>query len=317
MHDARRDPNLALYASIDPPGRVLDVVALTSDENLLTALRDASDGKHAFWRAATAEAAVDLLVGGRCCILIADLTALRGGEAAAFFERLHAQFPELVLMAAGRREQARGEVGALISAGVVYRLLHKPVSPARAASFMTAASRRYHELRRLAPLGAGFARTASARRRAGSIALAALAACTLLIAAFALWRSVRPTPPAESAVAAQPSTEHIALLLGRAQLAYARDQLDAPRGDNALELYRAVLELEPHNAAASAGLARVVGALEARVVAALKARDAPQGLKALTSLQRAQAAHPRLDALRQELIALSRSAAATPTPGER
>src|SRR5690606_39498857 len=80
---------------------------------------DASSPEHAIWHAPTADAAVDLLVGGRCGILIADLGTLRG-EAAALLDRLHAQFPELVLMATGRRgrresgregERARGPVG--------------------------------------------------------------------------------------------------------------------------------------------------------------------------------------------------------------
>jgi TonB family protein len=309
------DPNLALHASTALPGHVLDVVVLTADAGLLATLREASAAEHAIWHAASADAAVDLLIGGRCGVLIADLGALPG-DAAAFFDRLHAQFPELVLMATGRRDE-EGGVANLITKGVIYRLLHKPVSPARAALFITAATRRYHELRNLEPIGMATTRTATVRPSA--VKLAAIAAAVLVAAAGAvLWlfrTEDAPTPaPQESALAAPTTSEQIATLLGRAQIAYARDQLSAPRGDNALEHYRGVLALDPVHVEAQRGVARVMAALEARVVAALQSRDAPQGLSALAALQRAQPDHPRLDALRAELITLSRSAASAPVP---
>jgi TonB family protein len=160
-------------------------------------------------------------------------------------------------------------------------------------------------------------KTAAVRPHAGKLAAIA-AALIALAAASAYWLLRDEDPPTlpkqESAIPAPTTAEQIATLLGRAQIAYARDQLSAPRGDNALEHYRAVLALDPANAAARQGAARVVAGLEAHVVAALQARNAPQGLSALAALQSAQADHPRLDALRAELITLSRSAASAPSP---
>ena len=105
MHSTRQDANLAaLQAGAGLPGHILDVVVLTSDPGLLATLHQSAGPEHAIWHAPSADTAVDLLVGGRCSILVADLGALRG-DAAALLDRLHAQFPELILMATGRREE--------------------------------------------------------------------------------------------------------------------------------------------------------------------------------------------------------------------
>lgn len=313
MHRSGADSSLAaLQAGASLPGHVLDVVVLTADGGLLATLRDASSAEQAIWHAPSPDAAVDLLIGGRCAVLIADLGALRG-DAAAFFDRLHAQFPELVLLATGRREE-EGAVASLISSGLIYRLLHKPVSPARAGLFLAAATRRYHELHNTAsdPIGMATIKTVAMRPK---LARGLIAGAVLLIVAVTvllLWSS--GDAPAPSIVPQQVSSaspeEQIATLMGRAQIAFARDQLAEPRGDNALEHYRAVLALQPDHAAAKAGVARVAAGLEQRVVAALEARNAPQGRVALAALQHAEPSHPRLDALREQLISVSRSAAA-------
>ena len=62
-------------------------------------------------------------------------------EAAGLLARLHVQFPELVLMATGRRDE-ESSVASLVSDGRIYRFLHKPISPARGSLFLSAASRR-------------------------------------------------------------------------------------------------------------------------------------------------------------------------------
>ena len=69
---------------------------------MLATLREAAGPEHAIWHAPSADNAVDLLVGGRCSILIGDLGALRG-DAAALLDRLHAQFPDVVLMNRDRK----------------------------------------------------------------------------------------------------------------------------------------------------------------------------------------------------------------------
>jgi TonB family protein len=308
------DANLAaLQASTGLPGHVVDVVIVTGDAGLLATLREASGAELAIWHAPSADAAVDLLVGGRCGILIGDLGTLRS-DASALLERLNAQFPELILLATGRREE-EGAVASLISNGTVYRFLHKPVSPARASLFLTAATRRHNELRNVEPATLGTARTMAMRPHLGKI-IAAIAAVLVIAIAFTVW-SLReasvPTPIVQQQVPAPSRDEEIADHLARAEMAFATGRLSEPRGDNALEHFRAVLAVQPDRAEARTGVDRVINALEARVVAALQARNAPQGALAWTALQRAQPDHPDLPGLQAQLVSISRSMKPVPS----
>ena len=308
MQSTRHDPTLAaLQAGAGLPGHVLDVVVLSADPGVLATLREAAGPEHAIWHAPSADTAVDLLVGGRCSILIADLGALRG-DAANLLDQLHSQFPELILLATGRRDEEHS-VATLVSDGRIYRFLHKPISPARAGLFLAAATRRYGELRNTVPAALATAKTAAARP---NVALIVTGVIVLLIAAagVAIWQTRRnaPEPVAPPRqVGTLTQQEQIADYLARGQMAIVTDRLIEPRGNNALEYFRAVLALQPDNADARAGLLRVGAGLEARVVEALQARNPAHGATALTALQHAVPDYPRLDALRAELLALSRS----------
>jgi TonB family protein len=309
MQSTRHDPSLAaLQASTGLPGQVLDVVVLTADAGLLATLREASGPEHAIWHAFSADVAVDLLVGGRCGILIADLGTLRG-DAASLLDRLQAQFPELILMATGRREE-ESAVAALVGDGRVYRFLHKPISPARAGVFIGTATRRYHELRNIEPAVLTTVKTIAARPHTRTI-IAVLALVLIGSVAFLALSPDKEPLPASLQQPQRPASsreEQIADHLAHAQIAYATGRLAEPRGDNALEHFRAVLALQPDNADAKAGIDRVAAGLESRVVRALEARNPQQGAIALTALQRAQPENPRLEALRTQLLSISRSA---------
>jgi TonB family protein len=296
-----------LQAGAGLPGHVLDVVVLSSDPGVLATLRESAGPEHAIWQAPSADSAVDLLVGGRCSILIADLAALRG-DSANLLDQLHSQFPELILMATGRRDEEHS-VATLVSDGRIYRFLHKPVSPARASLFLQAATRRYNELLNSAQVGLTTSKQAATRSKMPLIA-AGIVALLIAAAGVAFWQfrrsepePVAPPPP----VGELTPQEQIADYLARGQMAIVTDRLTAPRGNNAVEYFRSVLELQPDNTDAQAGLLRVGAALEARVVAALQAGNPAQGATALMTLQHAVPDYPRLDVLRAELLALSRS----------
>ena len=303
------------------PGQVLDVVVLTSDASLLEALRSAAGSEHALWDAPSADAAVDYLVGGRCDVLIADLGTLRG-DVPALLERLQAQFPELIFMATGRREE-EGAVATLLSTGRIYRFLHKPISPGRAFQFLNAATRRYNELRDIQPVAMQTVRTITRKRPYLGKVAAAAGGIVAAIVAFVLWQSQDQGLPATlqtTQVGDAPVEDVIKAKLGSAQIAYLSGRLLDPRGDNALEYYKGVLALQADNPEAKAGVDRVIDLLEQRVVKALEERNAPRVVTAWTALQRAAPNHPRLDALRAQLLALSRSQprpAAAPTNNAR
>ena len=312
MQSTRHDPSLAaLQAGAGLPGHVLDVVVLTSDPGVLATLREAAGPEHAIWHAPSADNAVDLLVGGRCSILIADLGALRG-DAANLLDQLHSQFPELILMATGRRDEEHS-VAMLVSDQRIYRFLHKPVSPARANLFLSAATRRYHELRHVEPVHMTTAQQIATQPRSSAIVVS-IAFVLILAAAVGVWFLMREEPVVAPPPLRQAGTftqaEQIEDFLGRGQMAIVTDRLVDPRGNNAVEYFRSVLALQPDNADALAGLQRVGAALEVDVVEALKAQSPARGATALATLQKAVPEYSRLDALRAELVALSRSSRA-------
>ena len=309
MHSTRQDPNLAaLQAGAGLPGHVLDVVVLTSDPGVLATLREAAGPEHAIWHAPSADNAVDLLVGGRCSILIADLAALRG-DAANLLDQLHAQFPELILMATGRRDEEHS-VAMLVSDQRIYRFLHKPVSPARANLFLSAATRRYNELRNAVPINLTTGKHVVPRSNTAGIVMGLVVLLSVAAGGAFWWQNRKepvPVTPPPRAVGTLTQQEQVADYLARGEMALATDRLLDPRGNNAVEYFRAVLALQPDNVGAHTGLERVGMKLEARVLEALQARDPARGATALATLQHAVPEYARLDELRTELVTLSRS----------
>lgn len=285
----------------------VDVVVVSDDDSLIAGLREAAGAEHALWPASSADAAVDLLLNGRCGVFIADLGTL-GREASALLERLHSQFPELVLLVTGRREE-EGNVAALVSDGRVYRFLHKPISPARAAVFLSAATRRHQELRAEQTTMLSTMRTFARRPESKKFTGLAAVAIVIAFAAVAIWmlRDRSDSFETSPAAGAQEPTaqEQVADLLGRARIAQATGRLAEPRGDNALEYYRAVLALDSLNSEAADGINRLIATLENNVNEALRARNVRAARAGLETLRGAHAHHPRLNSLQQQIAALA------------
>ncbi|HEY5761355.1 MAG TPA: TonB family protein [Steroidobacter sp.] len=311
MHSTKSEDFLStVRTTAARPGQVVDVVVLTTDASLLETLRSSAGSEHALWDVPSADAAVDYLVGGRCDVLIADLGSLHS-DVSSLLERLQVQFPELIFMAIGRRED-EGTVAALLSTGRIYRYLHKPISPGRAFQFLNAATRRYNELRDGQPVALHTVRTIARQRPYLGKAIAGGAGVLAAVVAFGLWYSSRdralPATLQTTHVAESPVEDQVKSKLGSAQIAYLSGRLIDPRGDNALQYYRDVLKLDPKNADATAGVQKVIDTLEQRVVKALEERNAARVVTAWTALQRAAPSHPQLDSLRSQLLALSRTA---------
>jgi len=295
----------------------LSIIVLSSDTALLATLQEAAGHEHQFFQASSIGAAVELLLGGHCGILIIDV-ALVGSELARLTEKLQAQFPEVVLLATGRRNEQHA-VASLVTSGRIYRFLHKPVSPARAELFLSAAVRRSSELHQQE------ARTASsiskfARRRAliiGGVALAIL----LIGAAWIFWPRnaeqpiVQPQPAPSSAPPLSATNDaQLQPLLAHADAAYRSGNLLPPASGNALEGYRSALAIDPTNADARAGIERIVGDAARRVSAAIAAQDAPRATNELKALNAIAPNDSRIDTLQRELIALARSVQAKQAP---
>jgi TonB family protein len=245
---------------------IVELVVLTGDEAFLQTLREAVGGTRRLWHVLADDKVSDLLVAGEVGIVVIDVKALHEA-ASVFIGQIKRQFPDLVIVVAGSRDDEMSLAG-LISAGIVYRFIHKPMSPARAKLFVEAAIRKYEEQRRRA------AESPRTNRRSGGervwwigAAVAALGVAALVT--YLLQRNAaEDASPAPARSAAKSSTAE-SPLLARAAAALAANRLTEPAGDNALELYLAIQERNPSDTKARAGLLEVHERLLARAENAL------------------------------------------------
>jgi tetratricopeptide (TPR) repeat protein len=246
-------------------GDIVEMVVVTTDEVFLRTLRKALSGARRLWHVATADKVSDLLIAGQVGILVLDVMALHE-PAGGFLSQIKRQFPDLVIIVAGKRK-AEVSLGLLISSGAVYRFIHKPMSPARAKLFADAAVKKYSE-QRLRFMGDPVTATAAPRHRHLWFGAAGIALTLLGVAGWALMRwphAARSTPVADAPDPAAGESP----LLKRAAAALAANRLTQPSGDNALQLYQRMLAQNPADPAARAGLAEVRERLATRANNAL------------------------------------------------
>jgi TonB family protein len=184
-------------------------------------------------------------------------------------DRLKSQFPDLVLVVAGRHED-QGLLTAQITRGTVYRFLHKPVSEQRVRLFVTAAWRR-HGVEHAEVLEA----TATNLRKPvwstptpvskNMMWIGGAAALVLVVGAIFMFSGgdankgdvVSVDTPA-AAIPRGTVDNELEELLKRADDAIRRGALVTPPGDNATELYRLAIRRNSTDPRAAAGLDRVL-----------------------------------------------------------
>ena len=170
------------------------VVVVTLDAHLEATLRQAVPATPI--RVATTPAALaDLLMSGEAGALVLDTGAL-GAAALTVARHLAEQFPDVPLVAVGARED-EARLAGLISRGLVYRFLHRPVSAARARNFIDAALRRSGEIGVNQRLAAPAAVAPAMPVRRPLLALVAIGALAALLLGF--WLALRPPPSAGAA----------------------------------------------------------------------------------------------------------------------
>lgn len=263
------DPGAASVATV-PDAVLVDVVVLTEDHELFHSTKEAVGERNPVWRARTAEEAADLLITGRCGVLVVD-TAAVSQQADTLIEQIVEQFPDVVVCVAGTRSD-EPLLAPLISNGLVYRFMHKPASARRAGMFLQAAIRRHVERRDgqdagdpLQPILRGLQRPTAGMPR-GYLAVVGLLVLALTVPLFVgdeadsgNSAALDPSP----AVVAPPraSSDRADPVLSRARAALQAGRLEAPEGRNALDLFQAVLLAQPDQAEAQASLARTVDLL--------------------------------------------------------
>jgi len=127
-------------------GEIVELLVLSDDPLFLQTLREIEGAARRILHVPSSDKASDLLVAGRVGILVLDVPTLET-EAARFVSQIKQQFPDLVVVAAGSRQDETALAG-LISAGIVYRFIHKPMSPGRARLFTDAAVKKFEDQRR-------------------------------------------------------------------------------------------------------------------------------------------------------------------------
>jgi TonB family protein len=244
---------------------IVELVVLTGDDSFLQTMRDAVGSARRLWHVLSADKVSDLLVAGEVGIVVLDVQALHEA-ASVFVQQMKRQFPDLVVVAAGHRDDETSLAG-LISAGLVYRFIHKPMSPARAKLFAEAAIKKYEGQRR---------RAADTPRRKPASTVNRLLLLFGIVAALGAAGGIAWVARRSGGEELVPTTAEVpkpaavdSPLLARAAAALAVNRLNEPAGDNALELYLAVQARSPADPVARAGIAEVHERLLARAENAL------------------------------------------------
>jgi len=272
------------------------LLALTQDRKLIQTLRQVADPAHEVYAAGSEIDLAGALMAHHTGVVVLDVAALAtpAGQLAA---RLHAQFPDIVLIVAGGAEDQVG-LSAQITDGSVHRFLHKPVSAQRVRLFVEAAWRRHAE----GPGGpAGIATALAARAPRGAkwwllaAGFAALAAAFLWVGLNAPPTPLRPAPPAaERSAATAAGDATLEALLARADRALAAGELVAPPGASAADLYREALGRNARDPRAVKGLEQTIDRLVSDAEGALQERRLQDAQALADQAHAIDPGHPRV-----------------------
>jgi TonB family protein len=235
------------------------LIALTRDAQLVAILKAVSDPSHEVLPVGSEVDLSGTLLTHQGGVAVIDCAALANpiGE---LIDRLHAQFPELVLIVAGGSDE-QGMLSTQITDGSVHRFLHRPFSEQRIRLFVEAAWRRHAQGGALPEAAPGAGAPRRSRRAAPWLLLGALA-----LAAPVAWHAWHAPPEAPASApaptAALPSDDSaLESLLARADAALAAGVLVAPPQENAAELYARALGRNARDPRAVNGLAQVIDRL--------------------------------------------------------
>ena len=283
------------------------VLVFTRDATLIDTVRKASPRDATVIQTSNLEQVSDQLASVQPDVLVLD--AAGAPDASAIATQVARQFPDLVLIVAGRREESAGLMK-LTAAGHIYRFLLVPLALGQTRLTLEAALRRRVE-RSMENFRPSEAPAASPPRSPLPRFALPAGIAVLVIAAITGWFLSRPetegsatTAPAELAngqAAAAPVSGPVQAELSLAAQAMERQQYVEPTGNNALEHFRAALSLEPRNAQARAGISAVADRIVERAEAALLAERTDQAVAALELARNIQADHPRLAFLDAQL----------------
>jgi TonB family protein len=278
-----------------PTGESL--VVLTRDAALVETLT-ALGAEHTIVTVETESDLAGELLGKQIGVAIIDAAAA-STPVERLTDRLKSQFPDLVLIVAGRLDD-QSALAAQITTGMVYRFLHKPVSEQRVKLFVDAAWRRHgEELSGAAdPLGTTGVLADQRAPLPKSALLVGGAVLAALVTAGGWFVMRRPdatptsTSPATSAPAVQ--DEQYETLLARADRALDAGALVAPADENAAGLYKQAFHRNGSDPRAAAGIEKVIDKLLSAAEAQLAAQHLDEAQKLIEQARAVKPDHVRV-----------------------
>lgn len=333
-------------------GDRVPITVLTTDAALADAIHDAAAAAHPVATATTLDEAIELAANGRCGILITDLVSTQP-VLRRMTQRLREAQPALVVIAVGSAGDQSGLIS-LLSAGVVDRLMLKPVTPSLAQIVLKSAAQQHRTLR-----GAGHAVTLIEQREPAVVLVElqrnaanelteakldlqpspaeVVVPASMVTPVKALRRIDIPRPPWIAVIAAllavaglvgwmasqrKPAIDAQAVIasnLAAGQSAFRQGHALEPRGRSAFDYYNTVLALDPANMAARQGIDRIADGFVTQAGTAIGRGQLAAAIVAIESLQRVRPEHWQLSDLRAQLNAaqekyLAAAAAERETP---
>jgi TonB family protein len=242
-----------------PTGESL--VVLTRDKALVETLKVLGSEHNIVTVDAESDLA-DELVGQQMGVAIIDAAAA-STAVERLTEKLKSQFPDLVLIVAGRLDD-QSALAAQITSGTVYRFLHKPVSEQRVKLFVDAAWRRHgQELSGVAdPMtSTGVIPDDRAPLPRNVILIGGAVLSALVVAGGWFMTRKPPAAPVSKTVSATERDEQFESLLSQADAALTAGKLIAPAGRNAADLYKQALHRNGSDPRPAAGIEKVIDKL--------------------------------------------------------
>lgn len=321
-----QDAGLAKVAKQLAGAQPVEVLALTPDASLLAILREAAGREQRIWHAATRDQTAELIMSGQVGVVIID-TLATDGDCPGYCDQLRVQFPDLVLIVAGTTED-QTELVKHITAGDVYRFLHKPVSPPRARHAIDASIRRHIEGRTIAAAEPAPQPRITRWPLYAGIGTGALIAAVVAIAFLIGGRESTETAPLQPAAVPEPAVTVAAApiraddergeWLAEAQAAVAAGNLTAADGEGAADYYQRVLAKYPDDRDAIAGLDAIADQLLTSAESALLEQRVDDAARDIDAARTVRPNNMRLAFLsaqlgkerERQLIAAARDAAA-------
>jgi periplasmic protein TonB len=332
--------------SYDPASSV-PITVLTEDATLADAIHDAAAANHPVATASSLDEALELAANGRCAVLITDQLSTQSALR-QMTQRLREAEPALVVVAVGSAGDQNGLIS-LLSAGIVDRLMLKPVTPSLAQVVLKSAVQQHRTLE-----GAGRAvaliepqcpqpepavvLVELQRHAANDLAAAKLdldlspaevvaPASTVGPATPSRPRDI-PRPPWIAVAAAllavaglmwwiaadrKPSIDPQAVIasnLAAAQRSLGEGHALEPRGQSAFDYYNTVLALDPANATAHQGIDQIADRFAAEAAMAIARGQVAAAIVAIEGIRRVRPEHRALQELQAQLDAAQESLAA-------